>query len=285
MREVRKEIKRIFFAFSLAPPARAGVAVLAVNLQKGCPTTPNRETTTNWKSIASFTISGDRLKVFNDPICPHDVGEYEWSLENGSLVLGLIKDGCAFDLRAKNLTTEPWIICNAEGQVNSACEELPAAPPGETPSQIQVTVTEYGGDSHYFASPPDKFAAPNSANVPSPEGIHISYHDNSIGYGTYRILWHGGDWIEATTELPFTSVGVQFWGPRHQGWARVLFDGTEVWRGLTSSLGSKFQYYGGYIDVSNFKPGKHTIRVEGLGFDYHPVAVAAFGFSNHEVQK
>ncbi len=240
---------------------------------------------TNWKSIASFTISANRLQIFNDPICPHELGEYEWKLENGSLRLGLIQDSCAFELRGKNLTTQSWLACNAEGQETSACQEIPTAPPGQTPWQSSVTVTEYGGDSYYFAIPPDKFAAPNSANVPSPEGVQIAYHDDSIGYGTYRILWWSGDWIEATTELPFTSIGVQFWEARQGGWARILFDGTEVWRGLTSALGSKNQYYGGYIEISDFKPGKHTLRVEGLGFDYHPVTVAAFGFGHHVVQK
>jgi len=30
---------------------------------------------------------------------------------------------------------------------------------------------------------------------------------------------------------------VQFWGAPQGGWARILFDGVEFWRGLTPSLG------------------------------------------------
>ena len=31
---------------------------------------------TGWRSLASFTVSGDRLTIFNDPYCPEDAGEY-----------------------------------------------------------------------------------------------------------------------------------------------------------------------------------------------------------------
>jgi len=239
---------------------------------------------TKWKSIASFTVSGDRLKIFNDPFCPHEVGEYEWIVEGGSLTLNAINDSCAFDLRGKNLSHQSWLACNAEGQDLPGCVETPDAPAGETPSQLPVTVTVHGGDSHYFERPPDRFAVANKENVPSPEGIEIQYHDQSIPFGTHRVLWWSGDWIEATTDLPFTSIGVQFWGSGYLGWARVLFDGTEVWRGLTTALGKKHAYFGGYIEISGFDHGRHTIRVESLGFDYHPIKVAAFGFSNHNVE-
>ncbi|MCI0609628.1 MAG: hypothetical protein L0Z71_11280 [Anaerolineae bacterium] len=239
---------------------------------------------TNWKSIASFTVEDNRLKIFNDPFCPHDVGEYEWATENGNLSLKTINDSCAFDLRKENLTKQSWLACTAEGQDQPGCAETPNAPPGETPSQLSVTVNVLGGDSHYFDKPPDIFAVANKENVPSPDGIQIQYHDQSIPFGTHRVLWWNGDWIEATTDKPFTSIGVQFWGSGYLGWARVLFDDVEVWRGLTTSLGKKHAYYGGYIEITDFEPGTHTIRVENLGFDYHPVKVAAFGFSNQNVQ-
>jgi formylglycine-generating enzyme required for sulfatase activity len=74
-------------------------------------------------------------------------------------------------------------------------------------------------------------------------------------------------------------MGVQFFGEPQIGWARVLFDGAEVWRGNTAEIWSKYNYRGGYIEISGFKPGRHTIRAESLGFDYHPVTVASFGFS------
>ncbi|HZM20199.1 MAG TPA: hypothetical protein VFC02_00580 [Anaerolineales bacterium] len=239
---------------------------------------------TNWKSIASFTVEDNRLKIFNDPFCPQEVGEYEWTAENGSISLKAISDGCAFDLRKENLVKQPWLACSASDPNQAGCSEFPDAPSGETPSDLPVTVNVLGGDSHYFDERPDVFAVANKENVPSPEGIHIQYHDASIPFGTHRVLWWNGDWIEATTDKPFTSIGVQFWGSAYLGWARVLFDGTEVWRGLTTSLGKKHAYFGGYIEITDFEPGTHTIRVENLGFDYHPVKVAAFGFSNHLVQ-
>ena len=73
-------------------------------------------TITNWKSIASFTVEENRLKIFNDPICPHDIGEYEWGTQNGNLSLKTINDSCAFDLRKENLTKQTWLACTADGQ-------------------------------------------------------------------------------------------------------------------------------------------------------------------------
>ncbi|HKY55332.1 MAG TPA: hypothetical protein VJM08_13535 [Anaerolineales bacterium] len=239
---------------------------------------------TNWKSIASFTVEEDRLKIFNDPFCPHEVGEYEWAIENGSLSLKAISDSCAFDLRKVNLTKQTWLACSAEGQNQPGCAEISNAPLSEIPSQLPFTVKVHARDSHTFDRPPDRFAAANKEDVPSPDGIQIQYHDESIPFGTHRVLWWNGDWIEATTDTPYTSIGVQFWGSAYLGWARVLFDDVEVWRGLTTSLGKKHAYFGGYIEITDFEPGTHTIRVENLGFDYRPVKVAAFGFSNQDVQ-
>jgi hypothetical protein len=238
---------------------------------------------TNWKSIGSFTVEENRLKIFNDPFCPQEVGEYEWALENGNLSLKAVNDGCAFDLRKENLAKQTWLACT-DGQEQPGCAEMPNTPPGSTPSQLPVTVNVLGGDSHYFDIRPDVFAVANKENVPSPDGIQIQYHTESIPFGTHRVLWWKGDWIEATSDQPYTSIGVQFWGSGYLGWARVLFDGVEVWRGLTTSLGKKHAYFGGYIEITDFGPGTHTIRVENLGFDYRPIKVAAFGFSNQSVQ-
>ncbi|NJN94469.1 MAG: hypothetical protein HC875_10445 [Anaerolineales bacterium] len=80
-------------------------------------------------------------------------------------------------------------------------------------------------------------------------------------------------------ERPFTAMGVQFMGDPYQGWARVLFDGVEVWRGDTAAIWSKHGRHGGYIEISGLAPGPHTLRAESLGFDYHPIQVASFGFS------
>lgn len=240
---------------------------------------------TNWKSIASFTVEGNTIKIFNDPFCPHEVGEYEWAVQGGNLSLTAINDGCAFDLRKANLINQSWVSCATDGEQFEGCVDPPEAPMGETSSELPVIVTVHGGDSHYFDQPPDIFAVANKENVASPEGIQIHYHDESIAYGTHRVLWWKGDWIEATTDSPFSSIGVQFWGSGYLGWARVLFDDVEVWRGLTTSLGKKHAYYGGYIEITGFDAGTHTIRVENLGFDYRPIKIAAFGFSKQAVEK
>ena len=77
---------------------------------------------------------------------------------------------------------------------------------------------------------------------------------------------------------PVTAMGVQFLGAAQIGWARLLLDGQEVWRGKTAELGHTLDQYGGYVEVSGFDPGEHSLRVESLGWDYRPVAVASFGF-------
>ena len=239
---------------------------------------------TNWTSIASFTVEGDRVKLFNDPLCPQDVGEYQWKVENGNLSFTVVEDGCAFDLRKENLTKQSWMFCGGVSNEVVGCSDS-TIPPNETAANLPVTVTILPGDSHYFDVRPDVFVAANDQNVASPEGIQLRYHENSIPYGTHRVLWWKGDWLEATTELPFTSIGVQFWGSGYLGSARVLFDGVEVWRGSTVSLGKSLAYFGGYIEITGFEPGEHTIRVENLGIDYRPVKVYAFGFSNQPAHK
>jgi hypothetical protein len=74
-------------------------------------------------------------------------------------------------------------------------------------------------------------------------------------------------------------MGAQFMGDPPIGWARVLFNGVEAWRGNTSAIWNEFGRHGGYVEVSGFAPGPHTLRVESLGLDYHPVTVAWFGFN------
>lgn len=242
---------------------------------------------TGWKSIASYAVAGDRLTLFNDPYCRGEVGEYTWKVEADGLDLEAVSDTCSFDLRAQNLSNQDWSVCPpVDAQLSSppGCEDTLAIPDMPIPADLPVTVTVYGGDSRLFAQPPLVHAPANSADTPPPSGIEVTYHEQSIPYGLNRVLWWHGDWIEATTELPFTAMGVQFFGGPAIGWARVLFDGLEVWRGDTSAIATdKLGHYGGYVHISAITPGKHTIRVESLGFDYHPVTVSSFGFSTEDV--
>jgi len=64
-----------------------------------------------WKSIASFALEGDRLLLFNDPVCHETTGIYAWKAEEGQIVFRAIEDECAIRLRALNLTKQPWLSC------------------------------------------------------------------------------------------------------------------------------------------------------------------------------
>ncbi len=242
---------------------------------------------TGWKTIASYTVDGDHLTIFNDPYCRDEVGTYSWKIEAGDLELETIRDTCSFDLRGENLGGQNWSACPPENEsapIPSGCEAQIAIPATPTPASLPVTVTVYGGDSRFFSQPPEVFAPANSDDTSPPAGIAVTFHEESIPYGLNRVVWWQGDWVEATTEQPYTAMGVQFFGGPAIGWARVLFDGLEVWRGNTAAMATDgLGHYGGYVNIANFTPGLHTIRVESLGFDYHPVTVASFGFSTQVV--
>lgn len=63
---------------------------------------------TGWRSVGSFTVQGDQLTLFNDPVCHREVGRYTWRLEHEQLILREIDDPCAIHLRAENLTRQAW---------------------------------------------------------------------------------------------------------------------------------------------------------------------------------
>ena len=142
-----------------------------------------------------------------------------------------------------------------------------------------MDASTYSGDSRFYETPPDVTALANLPPAQTPEGVTITFHPASVSFGVSRVLWWEGNWIEVTTDRPFNAMGVQFLGELQIGWARVLFDGEEVWNGNTTDLGYENYRHGGYVEISGFAPGPHTLRVESLGFDYRPVTVASFGFS------
>jgi hypothetical protein len=83
---------------------------------------------TDFEAIGSFTISGDRLMLFNDPYCEENlqmVGTYTWKLDSNSLVLQAIDDSCSIGLRARNLTSSPW----TRDPTRSAQRSDPCQPP------------------------------------------------------------------------------------------------------------------------------------------------------------
>ncbi len=232
---------------------------------------------TGWRTVASFAVSGDRLHIFNDPYCLA-TGEYKWSLVGDQLSLETVNDLCAFDLRGENLSKQTWSTCAVDTAETACLAEIPVpASSADVPSNLTVNV--YGGDSRFFKTPPDVAVIANTKDRTPPEGISISYHEDAVAYGVHRVLWWNGNWIEASTDDSFTAIGVQFYGEAQIGWARVLFDGVEVWRGDTAALSEKLGRHGGYIEITGFEPGPHVIRAESLDFDYRPVTVAGFGFS------
>ena len=64
-----------------------------------------------WRSIGSFVVDGNRVRLFNDPTCMEVMGSYTWSLKEGRLALQVVEDKCAIGMRAKNLTQLPWMSC------------------------------------------------------------------------------------------------------------------------------------------------------------------------------
>ncbi|MFL7870513.1 MAG: hypothetical protein AB8I58_16920 [Anaerolineales bacterium] len=250
---------------------------------------------TGWRSIASYTVSDDKLYLFNDPYCPQEVGEYtwkledKWGLEDRVLVLSVIKDSCSIDLRGLNLSDIPWDSCQPPNYMTAASDHWHKAPGCETqltppepaaPSTLNVNVIVHPGDARKFAKQPDVYIDANIEEKLLPEGFTLNYSDDSISYGLNRVLWGEGSFVEVSTELPFSSVGVQIYGDYTIGWARVLFDGQEIWRGDTAAIWAYQGRNGGYIEVSDFEPGSHTLHIESMGFDYRPVTVAFFGFSH-----
>jgi len=249
---------------------------------------------TGWRSIASYTISDDRLYLFNDPYCPQEVGEYtwkledKWGLEDRVLLLSVIKDSCSIDLRGQNLSDMPWDSCQPPNLMTGAsdhwhkslgCETQLTPSATAAPLALDVNVIVYPGDVRKYAKQPDVYVDANREEKLPPEGFSLSHSDDSISYGLNRVLWGEGSSVEVTTELPFHAMGVQIYGDYTIGWARVLCDGQEIWRGDTAAIWAYQGRNGGYIEVSGFEPGSHTLRIESMGFDYHPVTVAFFGFS------
>jgi hypothetical protein len=238
---------------------------------------------TGWHSLASYTVLGDHLYLFNDPYCKDVTGEYKWRLADGNLTLEVVNDPCSFQLRGKNLDAVAWAACPKEGATSEesprGCTDVvvKTMTPPAIPDGLNVTVRK--ADVRLATPSPDIYLNASGADQPAPEGVQVSYSDDSILYGTSRVLWTDGGWMEILTDAPYTSIGVQFRGDYVIGWARVLFDGQEVWRGDTSKIWSDLRIHGGYIEVSGFEPGTHTLRVERLNIDSRPVVVAFFGFN------
>ena len=240
---------------------------------------------TGWRSLASYTIEGDQLSLFNDPYCKEAVGQYTWRVEEGVLLLESVEDGCSFGLRARNLSEQPWPICPAVSEATGEAEPLPRGceatplPTSLVLDEEPLTVNVYGSDARFFETPPDLIIHANQQNQPQSAPIEITASERSLPFGLNRVLWADGDWIEAAIDEMAAAVGVQFRGPPFNGWASVYFDDQEVWRGDTSTLWNAQGIHAGYVEVVGFEPGNHTLRVERLSTLSRPVVVGFFGLN------
>jgi hypothetical protein len=86
--------------------------------------------------------------------------------------------------------------------------------------------------------------------------------------------------VEITWPEPTTTVGVQLWGDKNDGCARILVNGQEVWIGSTRERNSiNFE---GYVQIANLPPALHTVRVQPQVDTRCPeagdVTVVAFGW-------
>jgi len=63
---------------------------------------------TGWQGLGSYEIRSGRLYLFNDPKCPKTTGIYHWQLSDRVLILDVLRDDCAADLRGHNLGHLPW---------------------------------------------------------------------------------------------------------------------------------------------------------------------------------
>jgi hypothetical protein len=80
---------------------------------------------TGWRTTGSFTLSGDRIALFNDPHCIDEVGLYLWELTDSELRLNLVSDNCGQELRYGNLTSSPWTTCPTEGTESQEPQPTP----------------------------------------------------------------------------------------------------------------------------------------------------------------
>ena len=235
---------------------------------------------TGWHSLASYQVVGDHLYLFNDPYCKDATGEYVWEIVGGSLNVDVVNDPCSFGLRGKNLSEFSWSTCTADDNEPRGCTDPEPVTVSEPVLPNGLTVTVHQADVRLDdTKTPDEIVNGNGTDTSMPEGVRILYSDESMLYGVNRVLWQENDWMEMTFGEPFSSVGVQFRGSYVIGWARVLFDGQEIWRGDTSEIWAELKVHGGYIEVTGFGPEQHTLRVERLDVDSRPVMVAFFGLS------
>lgn len=107
-----REGTRPFCRRCMPYPAEGGLWRL--HLDKGAYRILSTRSLNGWRSLGSFTVSEDRLTLFNDPHCMEDVGIYTWKLEEGQLQLEVAEDECADGWRGITFTNYPWVLEDSE---------------------------------------------------------------------------------------------------------------------------------------------------------------------------
>lgn len=239
----------------------------------------------SWRSRAQFELEGGRLLLTQDAVCPDEVGEYRWRLAGGELTLEPIRDVCSFGLRAQNLGNQAWQACPDQLETSGTTPEgcpVDIPPDSFTLTDGYLTVGVHPGIAAEFELPPGRIVDANPDNHKPPAGIEVLVSDDSIPYGRNLVIWKPGDAVEVEINDTVEAVGVQFHGDAAIGWARISFDEIEVWRGDTAAIWSSLGRFGGYVEVSGFETGIHTLRVEALGVDRRPITIAYFGLGKVE---
>ena len=149
---------------------------------------------------------------------------------------------------------------------------LPAessTPPTPTTEPSTEPVVELlVGNALSFADPPDYVAYANTDyQGPPPEMFIATTCQDCWRYNQWFTIAGESGYIEATSNIPVTAIGVQFWGDTNDNWAQVLLDGEEIY--TTSVQGEDANWPGGafvrYLSVSNLPLERHTLQVRDLG--------------------
>ncbi len=97
----------------------------------------------------------------------------------------------------------------------------------------------------------------------SSDQIRIYASDSARRYDPVLALTSTDQWAEGVCMVSSTMVGVQFWGDENDGWARVLVDGTERWRGNT--YGRAPNLFIRFLEIRDLPAAPHVVRIEPVG--------------------
>jgi hypothetical protein len=154
---------------------------------------------------------------------------------------------------------------------------IQTVPVGSGPMAINI----YSGDASSFGNRPELIVYANGELYPPPEGFSLKFSPDSTSWYHWRNLENSSQWFELGVTRQVTSIGVQFFADTTQGWAGLVLDGSEVWRGDTLSCfdGTNWACY---VEITGISQGPHTLRVENLGIPGsgggQVVAIYFFGF-------